>query len=88
MLLDLQNPEIILARSPAPVLEPEEHYENEGYKWGVVFVCGAVVKNGTLFVYYGASDKTLAVATASLPSFLNDLLGNRTPRIKAVTIQH
>ena len=87
MLLDLQNPEIILARSPAPVLEPEEHYENEGYKWGVVFVCGAVVKNGTLFVYYGASDKTLAVATASLPSFLNDLLGNRTPQIKAVTIQ-
>ncbi|MBP7811341.1 MAG: hypothetical protein KA054_00655 [Candidatus Moranbacteria bacterium] len=87
MLLDLQNPEIILARSPAPVLEPEEHYENEGYKWGVVFVCGAVIKNGTLFVYYGASDKTLAVATASLPSFLNDLLGNRTPQIKAVTIQ-
>ena len=87
MLLDLQNPEIILARSPAPVLEPEEHYENEGYKWGVVFVCGAVIRNGTLFVYYGASDKTLAVATASLPNFLNDLLGNRTPQIKAVTIQ-
>ncbi len=87
MLLDLADPQIIIARSPAPVLEPEEHYENNGYKWGVVFVCGAVVKNGTLFVYYGASDKTLAVATASLPSFLNDLLGNRTPQIKAVTIQ-
>lgn len=87
MLLDLQNPEIILARSPEPVLEPEEHYENEGYKWGVVFVCGAVIKNGTLFVYYGASDKTLAVATASLSGFLNDLLGNRTPQIKTVTIQ-
>jgi len=52
-----------------------------------VFVCGAVIRNGTLFVYYGASDKTLAVATASLPNFLNDLLGNRTPQIKAVTIQ-
>ncbi len=88
MLLDLNDPQIILARSPAPVLEPEEHYENNGYKWGVVFVCGAVVKNGTLFVYYGASDRTLAVATASLPHFLNELLGNRTPQIKAVTIQH
>lgn len=87
MLLDLDQPEKIIARSPDPILEPETSYENQGFKWGVVFVCGAIVKDGTLFVYYGASDRTLAVATASLSSFLNDLLGHRTPQIKTVTLQ-
>jgi beta-1,2-mannobiose phosphorylase / 1,2-beta-oligomannan phosphorylase len=64
MLLDLESPEKILHRSPEPILEPEAEYENNGHKQGVVYACGAVVKDGTLFVYYGASDKTLAVATA------------------------
>ncbi len=86
MLLDLEHPETILARSPEPILEPETTYENHGHKWGVVFVCGAVIRDGVLFVYYGASDKTLAVASASLPNFLNDLLGHRTPQVKTVTL--
>jgi len=73
MLLDLAHPETVIARSPDPILEPEADYENHGHKQGVVYVCGAVVKDGTLFVYYGASDKTLAVATAPIDRFISAL---------------
>lgn len=88
MLLDLDHPEMVLARSQEPILEPEEDYENHGHKWGVVFVCGAVIKDKTLFVYYGASDKTVAVATAPIESFLRDLKEHRVPQVKTVIMKH
>jgi len=86
MLLDLENPEKILHRSSEPVLEPDAPYENNGHKQGVVYACGAVVKDGRLFVYYGASDKTLAVATAPLDSFLDALIHNRPSLLEKITL--
>ena len=79
MLLDLNNPEKVLHRAKRPVLEPETHYENYGHKRGVVYVCGAVVKDDILFVYYGASDKTVAVAAVAFSEFLADLIADKTP---------
>jgi beta-1,2-mannobiose phosphorylase / 1,2-beta-oligomannan phosphorylase len=76
MLLDFQNPEKILARCSQPILEPEEKYENEGYKSGVVYVCGAVIKDGTLFVYYGGADTFVAVASAPLKDFMQQLMSS------------
>lgn len=86
MLLDAKHPETVLARSPEPVLEPETEYENHGHKHGVVYVCGAVVKDGTIFVYYGASDKTLAVASASLGSFIKELRNAKAPKLETITL--
>ena len=73
LLLDLKDPTKILYRSKSPILEPEEEYENNGYKWGVIYSCGAIVKNGELFVYYGGSDKYVCVASMNLNDLLNDL---------------
>lgn len=73
MLLDLNDPSKVIARSAHPVLEPETDYENCGAKWGVVYPCGAVVKDGKLLVYYGGSDDVTAVAEADLNSFLEEL---------------
>ena len=73
MLLDLDHPERVLYRSSYPVLEPETFYENDG-KPGVVYVCGTVVKDGTLYVYYGGGDKTVNLATAPLATFLRELI--------------
>lgn len=87
MLLDLDNPEKVLHRSHEPVLEPEEEYENNGLKWGVVYVCGAVVKDGTLFVYYGASDRTLAVASAPLSTFLDALTADKPSPLRKISEQ-
>jgi predicted GH43/DUF377 family glycosyl hydrolase len=73
MLLDLNDPSRVIARSAHPVLEPETDYENSGTKWGVVYPCGAIVKDGRLLVYYGGSDDVTAVAEADLAQFLEEL---------------
>jgi predicted GH43/DUF377 family glycosyl hydrolase len=74
MILDEEDPTRILHNSSQPILEPDEWYENEGYKGGVVYSCGAVVKDGQLFVYYGGADKVSCVATANLEAFLKELI--------------
>ena len=82
IILDLNNPTKILYRSQTPILEPEEYYENNGYKWGVVYSCGAVVKNGTLFVYYGGADKVIGVASIKLADLLEDLKKHKAVKLK------
>lgn len=81
LLLDLNDPTKELYRSNGPVLEPQEHYENNGHKWGVIYCCGAVVKKDQLFVYYGGADKFVCVATAPLGQFLSDLKGTGEVRM-------
>jgi beta-1,2-mannobiose phosphorylase / 1,2-beta-oligomannan phosphorylase len=73
MLLDLNDPAKVLARSAEPILLPREKYENVGFKAGVVYPCGALIKDDTLFVYYGGADSFVCVATARLDKFINDL---------------
>jgi predicted GH43/DUF377 family glycosyl hydrolase len=73
MIVDLNDPTRILYRSRIPVLEPEEWYENTGWKAGVVYACGAIVKDGILFVYYGGADAVVCVATANLDDFVEQL---------------
>ena len=74
MLLDLEYPEKVIARTNAPILEPDQWYEDHGFKSGVAYPCGAVVMNGILHVYYGGADSVVCVATAQLDQFLDDLL--------------
>jgi len=73
MLLDLQDPTKVLARTITPILEPLAAYENEGCKYGVIYPCGAVIIEDRLFVYYGGADTVVGVATAKLESFLERL---------------
>ena len=71
MILDYSDPTKILYRAKEPVLEPKLPYENNGFKSGIVYSCGAVIINGTLFVYYGGADTVVCVATADLEEFVN-----------------
>ncbi|KKS04006.1 MAG: hypothetical protein UU58_C0012G0011, partial [Candidatus Nomurabacteria bacterium GW2011_GWA2_41_25] len=82
MILDAKNPAKILYNSSQPILEPDEWYENEGYKNGVVYACGAIVKDGELFVYYGGADKVSCVATANLDEFLKELVHSSVSKLK------
>lgn len=65
MLLDLSDPSKIIARTPEPILAPEHDYECNGIWSECVFPCGNVVADGKLFVYYGAADKHIGVATCN-----------------------
>lgn len=72
-LLDLENPLKVTARLHNPIFEPKSWYENEGYRPGTVFSNGQVIKDDILYVYYGASDKYLGVATCPLDAILDAL---------------
>jgi predicted GH43/DUF377 family glycosyl hydrolase len=74
VLLDLEDPSIVLHRTPNWLMQPEADYEIEGFYRGVCFPCGAVVIDGTLFVYYGGGDKYCAVATCNLEGLVQHLL--------------
>jgi len=73
LLLDLKDPTIVLARTAAPFFEPETTYESQGVVSNVVFPCGVVERKGILFIYYGAADKYIGVATIPLKSVLEYL---------------
>lgn len=65
MLLDLNNPSIVLSRTLWPILEPETRFEREGIVKNVVFPCGAVLINDNIYIYYGGADRVVCVATIS-----------------------
>jgi len=73
MLLDLNDPSIVIGRTRDWLLQPEEEYETKGYYNGVVFPCGKVVVGDTLFVYYGGADKYVGVATCSFAELVDSL---------------
>lgn len=74
ILLDLDDPTKVLFRTTDWIMQPEEDYEIDGFYQGCVFPCGKVVIDGTLFVYYGAADKYVGVATCPLEELLDYLL--------------
>lgn len=73
MLLDEKDPKKILARSSQPLLEPEMLYETQGQVANVVFGCGAVLVDETVFLYYGGGDSVVCVATIPLSNLLATL---------------
>ncbi len=73
VLLDANNPERVLFRSRKPMLAPKMEYERFGKVPNVVFSCGNVVIDDTLFVYYGAADNVIGVASVKLETLLASL---------------
>ncbi len=86
MLLDLNDPTKVLHRSRSPILEPTHWYENEGFKSGVAYPCGAVIIGDTLFVYYGGADQVVCVATANLDNFLDLLQHDHLAKLEPAII--
>jgi predicted GH43/DUF377 family glycosyl hydrolase len=70
LLLDADDPGIVLARSRDPILTPETRYEREGFFGGVVFTCGLLAEGDLVRIYYGAADGVTAVADLSLEEIL------------------
>ncbi len=78
ILVDYNDPERLLYRSPNPILSPEGLFETgvEGKSWvpNVVFTCGAVPAedketlgaDDELLVYYGSSDTYICLASGTI----------------------
>lgn len=71
MILDINDPAKVLYRTPYPILEPQFEFEKKGIVDNVVFSCGAVEKDGLIYVYYGGADKVIAVATIEKDKLLS-----------------
>ncbi len=69
-LLDSEHPEQVLYRSKEHILGPKEDYERFGKVPNVVFSCGNVIIDDRLFLYYGAADSVVCVATISMDELL------------------
>jgi predicted GH43/DUF377 family glycosyl hydrolase len=73
LLLDLAEPWKVLARSEAPVMEPEAEYELHGFVPNVIFSNGQAVDGDRLTVYYGAADTVICSAEFSIAALLGSL---------------
>ena len=69
MLLDKKDPTKAIGRLDQPLLVPAAD-ERNGYVPNVVYSCGAMVHNGTLFIPYGISDAATGFATVRLDDLL------------------
>jgi predicted GH43/DUF377 family glycosyl hydrolase len=77
LLLDLNNPSKVIARSEAPIMEPTAVYEQVGFFGNVIFTNGHYLEGDTLHIYYGASDEVICGANFSIKEILNSLLKNK-----------
>jgi predicted GH43/DUF377 family glycosyl hydrolase len=73
-LLDLAKPTIVRHRSEEWIFGPKAHYEREGDVDDVVFPCGWTTKDKTIYMYYGAADSCIALATAQIDELVEFLL--------------
>ncbi|MAG22401.1 MAG: glycosidase [Candidatus Diapherotrites archaeon] len=77
ILLDLKNPEKIIARSPKnkPLFSPSKQYEKIGFVNNVVFPTGAIIdlNKKDLLIYLGAADTSIAVKRMALTEVFNNL---------------
>jgi predicted GH43/DUF377 family glycosyl hydrolase len=76
-LLDLKNPRKEIARLPYPLFFPEKEWELKGEVNNVCFPTGAIVEDDTIYIYYGAADERIAVASLSIKELLAELALNK-----------
>lgn len=74
LLLDLEEPWKVIARSAEPFFVPEAPYETEGFMPHVVFHNGTVdLGNGNLELYYGGADLVTCGAGVRVSDLLSHL---------------
>jgi predicted GH43/DUF377 family glycosyl hydrolase len=65
-IFDRGDPRKVIFRSDKPIFEPEKEWEKIGQVPNVVFVEGMAKKGNRYLFYYGAADKYVGVAEASV----------------------
>jgi predicted GH43/DUF377 family glycosyl hydrolase len=73
LLLDLERPWKVLARSKRPIMEPSAPCEQTGFFGSVIFTNGHLLDGDTVTIYYGASDRVICGAQFSIAGILKSL---------------
>ena len=69
-LLDREQPDRVIRRPKDFIFEPQELWELRGDVPNVVFSCASPVVNDTVYVFYGAADHVIGLATCSLSDLI------------------
>ncbi|MCH7414929.1 hypothetical protein MM213_15620 [Belliella sp. R4-6] len=85
-LLDLDDPRKELSRLPYALFSPEEEWETTGEVNNVCFPTGAILDGDNLYIYYGAADERIAVASVSLKELLAELAEYNPKTKKSLTL--
>jgi len=72
MLLDLDEPQKVLARSVEPILSPGND-RRDGYVPNVRYSCGALAHGDILVLPYGIADQTISIATLSIDELIGSM---------------
>ncbi len=72
-LLDKDNPWKVIARLPEPLFSPTEGWEKQGDVSNVVFPSSTFVRDGRLYVYYGAADSRIGLRSMVLDELIQEL---------------
>jgi len=73
LLLDLDDPQRVIAQAREPILVPAEAFERVGFVPNVVFPTGIVERGDSYLIYYGASDTAVGVVDVSQYELLSAL---------------
>jgi predicted GH43/DUF377 family glycosyl hydrolase len=73
-LVDIDDPTREIARLPEPLFFPDQDFECKGTTSHVVFPMSTYAENDQLYIYYGAADRVVAVASVSLNQLISNLL--------------
>jgi predicted GH43/DUF377 family glycosyl hydrolase len=72
-LLDLEDPLKEIARLKYPLFSPDLPWEKQGKVNNVVFPTGTALFDNRLYIYYGAADERIAVASLNFSVLLTEL---------------
>jgi predicted GH43/DUF377 family glycosyl hydrolase len=73
ILLDLNNPKLIIGRMDQPFLVADEA-EREGYVPNVVYTCGFMLHGGLIIIPYAISDSATGFITIALDDLLKEVI--------------
>jgi len=72
-LLDLNDPTKEIGRLKYPLFSPELDWEKQGVVNNVVFPSATILRGDSLFIYYGAADKYIGIASISLKELIQEI---------------
>ena len=76
LMLDLDDPRKVVARTKKPIMEPEFYYEKTGLVINnTVFPAANIIHDGKVYIYYGCCDTSIALATVPLDELLSYMKG-------------
>lgn len=84
-LTDLNEPHKLIAKAPSYILQPVTDYECQGLVPNVTFPSGAIIVDGSLYVYYGAADTVIGLAICKLDELLDYLENFKLNNVKPPT---